>query len=233
MRAQAQLRIGPRCRCDTHRQAAPATPPGNSPLLPTGAGFRPQPSPRVSPARACRRARRAEAVITGTVYVITPSEPSWIPPCVRPSRRQFGKPVIALRHESTDAARRGRPWSLPLEGRAAPPPGTPTWRRVDSPRRSGFPGRRPLLARRSGRPTAAREPHPTARRGRNTTPRPPPATSPLPDEGEGHTAALHARRDTKILYGTALWCGRQRTHPTGTISLGGVLTRRPPFPAVP
>lgn len=183
MRAQAQLRIGPRRRCDTHRQAAPAAPPGNSPLLPTDAGFRPQPSPRVSPARACRRARRAEAVITGTVDVITPSEPSWIPPCVRPSRRQFGMPVLALRHESTDAARRGRPWSLPLEGRAA------------------------------------REPHPTARRGRNTTPRPPPTTSPLPDEGEGHTAALHARRDTKIIYGTALWCGRQRTHPAGAISL--------------
>ncbi|UNR57605.1 transposase [Streptomyces sp. A10(2020)] len=50
--------------------------------------------------------------------VITASEPSWIAPFSGLSPRQFGKLVTVLRREGADAVRKGRPWSLPLEGRA-------------------------------------------------------------------------------------------------------------------
>ncbi|MCL6289186.1 transposase [Streptomyces sp. ID03-2B] len=50
--------------------------------------------------------------------VITASEPSWIAPFTGLSPRQFGKVVTVLRREGADAARRGRPWSFPLEDRA-------------------------------------------------------------------------------------------------------------------
>jgi hypothetical protein len=50
--------------------------------------------------------------------VITASEPSWIAPFTGLSPRQFGKLVTALRRDAVDLARRGRPWSLPLEDRA-------------------------------------------------------------------------------------------------------------------
>ncbi|AWZ03422.1 MULTISPECIES: transposase [unclassified Streptomyces] len=50
--------------------------------------------------------------------VITASEPSWIAPFTGPSPRCFGKLVTVLRREGTDAVRKGRPWSLPLEDRA-------------------------------------------------------------------------------------------------------------------
>ncbi|MFJ3625457.1 transposase [Streptomyces albidoflavus] len=50
--------------------------------------------------------------------VITASEPSWTAPFTGLSPRQFGKLVTALRRAGTDAVRKGRPWSLPLKGRA-------------------------------------------------------------------------------------------------------------------
>ncbi|MFD5074547.1 transposase [Streptomyces sp. NPDC058371] len=50
--------------------------------------------------------------------VITASEPSWIAPFTGLSPRLFGKLVTVLRREGVDVARRGRPWSLPLEDRA-------------------------------------------------------------------------------------------------------------------
>ncbi|MES4893346.1 transposase [Streptomyces sp. NPDC096012] len=49
--------------------------------------------------------------------VITASQPSWIGPFTGLSPRCFGKLVTALRREGADAARRDRPWSLPLEDR--------------------------------------------------------------------------------------------------------------------
>ncbi len=49
--------------------------------------------------------------------VITASEPSWIAPFTGLSPRQSGKLLTTLRREGADAVRRGRPWSLPLEGR--------------------------------------------------------------------------------------------------------------------
>ncbi|MER5740492.1 transposase family protein [Streptomyces sp. NPDC002262] len=49
--------------------------------------------------------------------VVTASEPSWAAPSSRLSPRAFGKPVTVLRREGADAVRRGRPWSLPPEGR--------------------------------------------------------------------------------------------------------------------
>lgn len=49
--------------------------------------------------------------------VITASEPSWTAPFTGLSPRQFGKLVTILRHEGADAARKDRPWSLPLEDR--------------------------------------------------------------------------------------------------------------------
>ncbi|MFB7958112.1 transposase family protein, partial [Streptomyces sp. NPDC056045] len=50
--------------------------------------------------------------------VITASEPYWIVPFTGLSPRQFGKLVTVLRRQGADAVRKGRPWSLPLEGRA-------------------------------------------------------------------------------------------------------------------
>lgn len=49
--------------------------------------------------------------------VITASEPSWTVPFTGLSPRCFGGLVAALRREGVDEARRGRPWSLPLEDR--------------------------------------------------------------------------------------------------------------------
>ncbi|WP_406463439.1 transposase [Streptomyces sp. NBC_01622] len=49
--------------------------------------------------------------------VITASEPSWIAPFTGLSPRQFGKLVTVLRREGADPVRKGRPWSLPIEGR--------------------------------------------------------------------------------------------------------------------
>ncbi|MEU0852070.1 transposase [Streptomyces flaveolus] len=49
--------------------------------------------------------------------VITASEPSWIAPFTGLSPRQFGRLLTALRREGADPARKGRPWSLPLEDR--------------------------------------------------------------------------------------------------------------------
>ncbi|WP_037891891.1 IS5/IS1182 family transposase [Streptomyces viridochromogenes] len=49
--------------------------------------------------------------------VITASESSWIAPFTGLSPRSFNKLVAALRREGADEVRRGRPWSLPLEGR--------------------------------------------------------------------------------------------------------------------
>ncbi|MFE0134650.1 transposase [Streptomyces sp. NPDC059037] len=49
--------------------------------------------------------------------VITASEPSWIAPFTGLSPRCFGKLVNVVRREVADEARRGRPWSLPLEDR--------------------------------------------------------------------------------------------------------------------
>ncbi|MEE4599206.1 transposase [Streptomyces sp. DSM 41524] len=49
--------------------------------------------------------------------VITASEPSWIAPFTGLSPRSFGKLVAALRRAGADAARRGRPWGLPLPDR--------------------------------------------------------------------------------------------------------------------
>ncbi|WP_328838476.1 transposase [Streptomyces europaeiscabiei] len=49
--------------------------------------------------------------------VITAPEPSWIGPFTGLSLRCFTELVSALRREGADAARRGRPWSLPLEDR--------------------------------------------------------------------------------------------------------------------
>ncbi|MFE6872742.1 transposase [Kitasatospora sp. NPDC057692] len=49
--------------------------------------------------------------------VITASEPSWIAPFTGLSQRDFRKLVTILRREGADAARPGRPWSLPLEDR--------------------------------------------------------------------------------------------------------------------
>ncbi|MFJ2873536.1 IS5/IS1182 family transposase, partial [Streptomyces sp. NPDC087298] len=49
--------------------------------------------------------------------VITASEPSWIAPFTGLSPRQFGKLVTVLRRAGADTARKGRPWSLPLEDR--------------------------------------------------------------------------------------------------------------------
>ncbi|MFJ9685099.1 transposase [Streptomyces bacillaris] len=50
--------------------------------------------------------------------VITASEPSWIAPFSGLSPRAFGKLVTVLRRQGADAVRRGRPWSLPVGGRA-------------------------------------------------------------------------------------------------------------------
>ena len=52
--------------------------------------------------------------------VITASAPSWTAPFTGLSPRAFGKLITALRREGVDAVRRGRPWSLPLEGRVLP-----------------------------------------------------------------------------------------------------------------
>ncbi|MGA5266966.1 transposase [Streptomyces lydicamycinicus] len=49
--------------------------------------------------------------------VITASKSSWTAPFTGLSPQQFGKLITALRRERTDQARRGRPWSLPLEDR--------------------------------------------------------------------------------------------------------------------
>ncbi|QPP07535.1 transposase family protein [Streptomyces bathyalis] len=49
--------------------------------------------------------------------VITASKPSWIASFTGLSRRQSGRPVTALRREGANPARKGRPWSLPLEDR--------------------------------------------------------------------------------------------------------------------
>ncbi|MFH8498855.1 transposase [Streptomyces coeruleorubidus] len=49
--------------------------------------------------------------------VITASAPSWIVPFSGLNPRQFGKLVTAVRRQGADAARRGRPWGLPLEDR--------------------------------------------------------------------------------------------------------------------
>lgn len=49
--------------------------------------------------------------------VITASESSWTAPFTGLSPRVFGKLVTALRREGADPVRKGRPWSLPLEGR--------------------------------------------------------------------------------------------------------------------
>lgn len=49
--------------------------------------------------------------------MITMSEPSWIAPLTRLSPSQFSKPITALRRESADPVRKGRPWRLPLEDR--------------------------------------------------------------------------------------------------------------------
>ena len=51
------------------------------------------------------------------VGVITASELSWITPFTGLSPRQLSKLVTALRREGADPVRKGRPWSLPLEGR--------------------------------------------------------------------------------------------------------------------
>jgi hypothetical protein len=50
--------------------------------------------------------------------VITASEPSRTGPFTGLGLRQFNKLITTLRREGTDPVRRGRPWSLPLEGRA-------------------------------------------------------------------------------------------------------------------
>ncbi|REE61993.1 DDE family transposase [Streptomyces sp. 3212.3] len=50
--------------------------------------------------------------------MITASEPSWIAPFTGLNPRQFGKLVTVLRRAGASAARKGRPWSLPLEDRA-------------------------------------------------------------------------------------------------------------------
>ncbi len=50
--------------------------------------------------------------------MITASEPSWIAPFSGLSPRAFRKLVTVLRREGADAARKGRPWSLPLEDQA-------------------------------------------------------------------------------------------------------------------
>lgn len=49
--------------------------------------------------------------------VITASESFWIAPFAGLSPRLFGKLVTVLRREGADGARKGRPWSLPLEDR--------------------------------------------------------------------------------------------------------------------
>ncbi|MFF7238418.1 transposase [Streptomyces collinus] len=49
--------------------------------------------------------------------VISASEPSWIAPFTGLSPRVFGKLLTQLRREGADAARPGRPWSLPFEDR--------------------------------------------------------------------------------------------------------------------
>ncbi|MET9520328.1 transposase [Streptomyces sp. NPDC002994] len=49
--------------------------------------------------------------------VITSTEPSWITPFTGLNLPCFGKLVAALRGEGAAVARRGRPWSLPLEDR--------------------------------------------------------------------------------------------------------------------
>ncbi len=49
--------------------------------------------------------------------MIAASQPSWIAPFTGLSPRCFDKLVTMLRREGADAARRGRPWSLPLEDR--------------------------------------------------------------------------------------------------------------------
>ncbi|GGV54143.1 hypothetical protein GCM10010293_67900 [Streptomyces griseoflavus] len=49
--------------------------------------------------------------------MITASEPTWIAPFTGLSPRQFGKLITALRRPRVDPARKGRPWSLPLEDR--------------------------------------------------------------------------------------------------------------------
>jgi hypothetical protein len=48
---------------------------------------------------------------------ITASEPSWITLFTGLSPRSFGKLMTVVRREIPGAARRGRPWSLPLEDR--------------------------------------------------------------------------------------------------------------------
>ncbi|WP_306324368.1 MULTISPECIES: transposase, partial [unclassified Streptomyces] len=49
--------------------------------------------------------------------VITAAEPSWIAPFSGLSPRCFGKLMTAVRRETADEPRRGRPWSLSLEDR--------------------------------------------------------------------------------------------------------------------
>ncbi|MEV7681979.1 transposase [Streptomyces sp. NPDC088341] len=49
--------------------------------------------------------------------VITAAEPSWIAPFSGLGPRAFGKLVRVLRRAGADTARKGRPWSLPLEDR--------------------------------------------------------------------------------------------------------------------
>lgn len=49
--------------------------------------------------------------------MITASEPFWIGPFTGLSPRSFGKLMTVVRREIPGEARRGRPWSLPLEDR--------------------------------------------------------------------------------------------------------------------
>ncbi|MFI9391996.1 transposase [Streptomyces bauhiniae] len=51
------------------------------------------------------------------VSVITAVEPAWITPFSGLSPRAFGMLVTVLRRAGADTARKGRPWSLPLEDR--------------------------------------------------------------------------------------------------------------------
>ncbi|MEV7196867.1 transposase [Streptomyces sp. NPDC093510] len=61
-----------------------------------------------------RTKQRHDRAVTA---VIAPCEPSWITPFTGLSPRSFHQLVAALRREGADVIRRGRPWSLPLEGR--------------------------------------------------------------------------------------------------------------------
>ncbi|GGR49680.1 hypothetical protein GCM10010497_61250 [Streptomyces cinereoruber] len=171
-------------------------------------------------------------MITGTADVITPSEPSWIPPFTRPSPRQFGKPVIALRHEGADAVLQDRPRSLPLEDRAT----RPLAHRLGA--ASARPAVRGFQADAHARHAAAVGRLPPENRNDRKTREEPDAKTTVGDlalagrrRGSHRDPARPRRHEDHLRDSSSAW---PTAHPPRRGDQpGDVRTHRPPFPTVP